>query len=181
MAKDSADCFLDEVVFPTVDEFMRAVRDHRRAKLACIVVSSLADYMYEARASLRAGHLRVGDFRNSLATQSRSFGLVRDICDATKHVRLKRSTARMSDISWVRQSETLLATENGHVLTDDDNVPIASWIGVAAVMPDGSQERVDEHVMEALSFLMNAMGRHHRRCDETGPAPAHTELPEGQC
>jgi hypothetical protein len=158
MSPDEADRFLDDVVRPTVDEFLydnRNIRDLRRAKLACIVVASLVDYIIEERQELRDGCGKVEALRHKLADRCLSYKWVWNICDATKHMRLRRGF----DISQIQQSATLLATEDGRVIAKEDRTPIAAWSGVAVLLPNGDEERVDHHVKKALEYLIAMMGR----------------------
>jgi hypothetical protein len=158
MSPDEADRFLDDVVRPTVDEFLhddRNIRDLRGAKLACIVVASLVDYIFEERQELREGCGKVEALRRKLADRCLSYKSVRDICDATKHMRLERGF----NISQVQQSAALLKTEDGRVIAKEDGTPIAAESGVAVLLPNGAKERVDHHVKKALEYLITMMGR----------------------
>jgi hypothetical protein len=159
MPGDEADLCLDEFVQPTVDEFLpeRSKGDVRRAKLACIVVASLVDYIHVARPSLRQGLDDVRKYRAHLASQCRAYALVRDICDATKHMRLSRS-AEFKDIATMQSDFSVLTTEDGRAITTEDGTPIAveNWV---EVQTDSGKERVDLLVVEALEFLTKLIGR----------------------
>ena len=156
---DRADWFLDEVVIPTVAEFMSDGTDVRRGMLASLTVSHLAEYIYDARPELRGDARRTPNFLNCLAKRCASYGFVRDVADATKHSRLGRPSAVLRDVSDVREGEDLLLTEDGRILAAEDGQSLASWIGVEASLPDGGRMRLDELLTEALSFLKTLMGR----------------------
>jgi hypothetical protein len=152
--RDEADLCLDEFVQPTVNEFLadeRSKGDLRRPKLACIVVAGLVDYIHVARPSLRQG-LDTRKYRDHLALQCRPYALMRDICDATKHMRLGRSNAKFRAIATMRSDFSMLTTENGRAITTEDGTPIAveSWV---AVQTDNGKERVDRLVVKARILL----------------------------
>lgn len=161
MSPDEADRFLDDVVRPTVDEFLhddRNIRDLRRAKLACIVVASLVDYIFVERQELREGCRKVEYLRPKLADRCLGYKRVWDICDATKHMRLKRGSREINDISQIQSSAPLLATEAGRVLAAEDGTSLTAEPCVVVVLPNGDEERVDHHVKKALEYLIAMMG-----------------------
>ena len=94
-----------------------------------------------------------------MAEQCASYGLVRDVADATKHSRLDRSSAVVKNVSDVRKGEVRLLAEDGRILAAEDGQWLASWIGVEVLLPDGGRKRLDELLTEALSFLKTLMGR----------------------
>ncbi len=158
MSGNGIDSFLNDIVHPTVEEFLRESSSVRRAMLACLTVSSLPDHIHHWCPELRAGRA-IRQFREHLARHSRSFALVRDVADATKHVRLTRPSASVDDIAHIREGETLLTTADGKFLTTEEGVRLAAWVGVAVLLPDGTEERLDGLVVGALSFLTTFIGR----------------------
>ncbi len=115
----SPDWFLDEIVQPTLDDYLLHRDCIRRGMLAALAVSSLADHiavaesersgllsLYSPGAPLPKGQRKkvfaeLGDFRGGLAGRCGDFALVRDVADATKHARLDRDDARIKDTSGV--------------------------------------------------------------------------------
>ena len=72
--------YFDTVVKPTVEEFLKQQNDLRRARLACIVLYHTLDYIkYVPKIDIR------------YITNDTDFIYVRDVCNATKHFKLKRN------------------------------------------------------------------------------------------
>jgi hypothetical protein len=91
---DDAVLFYLQVVEPTVSEFLEEPGDFRKAALACLTLSAMADHFFHARTPM-PGFLTVGAFRGSLRYDSKadkkpgevsSLGFVLDIANAVKHV-----------------------------------------------------------------------------------------------
>ncbi len=143
----SPEWFLTEIVQPTVEEFLRSSDPNRvrRAMLAALVVSSLADHIGVAQ---RAKSLR--EFRDKLAEECTAFALVRDVGDAAKHVRLDRGDVKLMHGPGIQPRVWI---QLGSEVT----------LAVAAVVPqDGSQVatlHLDELLQDALAFLRTKMAQ----------------------
>ena len=141
----SPEWFLAEIVQPTVDEFLRSPDPDRvrRAMLAALTVSSLADHIGVAQRSRSPR-----EFRDELAEECPAFALVRDVADATKHVRLDGGDARLTHASGVQPEAR--ARLGGEVTPR------------VAVPQDGGQvavPRLDELLQDALAFLRTKMAQ----------------------
>lgn len=163
-APDAADGFMDDVVVPTVKEFLEELGSVRRGMLAALTVSSLADYLFHARPGMRGGAVKVGALRESWAKQCPGFGLVRDVADAAKHVQLDRSSAKLKDVSGVQRTDVILLDGDGAVLLfpigdEPDPAPLIIDAEVTAVLPDGSRHLLSDCLKEAVLFLQARMGR----------------------
>jgi hypothetical protein len=119
-------------------------------------VASLVDYIFEER--LREGCGKVEDLRRKLAERCIGYKRVWNICDATKHMRLKRGSREIKNISQIQSSAPLLATEAGVVLAAEDGTSLTAEPCVVVVLPNGDEERVDHHVKKALEYLIAMMG-----------------------
>ena len=74
--------YVSEIVIPTVDEFLAATGDLRRAILACVVTHHVRDYLAEAGiCSKTEVDLRIK------ALCAFSFDVVEGVCNGSKHVR----------------------------------------------------------------------------------------------
>jgi hypothetical protein len=69
--------YVDEIVIPTVREFRDNPRSRRHAYLACIVTFHVKDHLKNAGEKRIEKTMRAGG--------SKSFDLVRSICNGTKH------------------------------------------------------------------------------------------------
>jgi hypothetical protein len=75
--------YVSEIVLPTVDEFLAATGDLRRAILACGVTYHVRDYLAEAGACSRTEV----DRRIKALCGAFSFDVVEGVCNGSKHVR----------------------------------------------------------------------------------------------
>jgi hypothetical protein len=74
--------YVSEIVLPTVDEYLAATGDLRRAILACVVTYHVRDYLAEAGICSRS------EFdRRIRALCAFSFDVVEGVCNGSKHVR----------------------------------------------------------------------------------------------
>jgi hypothetical protein len=94
IARNRAHDFFDTHVLPTVNEWRNAPLDLRLAMQAAAALNQMADhYWYGYSSENRAqvfNQTAVGDFRRELAARSPNFGLIRDVAEAHKHVKLNR-------------------------------------------------------------------------------------------
>jgi hypothetical protein len=88
---DRAVWFYQEVVEPTVAEFLGKRDDIRLGCLACIALSSMVEHYFHARRQ-EFGSQNAQDFRRTLAAYS-AFEIVFDVANATKHVVPARNRA----------------------------------------------------------------------------------------
>lgn len=102
-----ANKFFEEIVKPTVDEYLTQRQDIRRGRLAAIVLNHLVDYW----------HVDTGESKNTIHAALRadtlipnhpgySFaGIVRDLADASKHAKLTRKNPppQLTDAGQVQQ------------------------------------------------------------------------------
>lgn len=168
---DAVDEFMDEIVAPTVKEFFSELDNIRRAKLACITVSSLGDYFVHERLNLcslavqteKDERQRVTKHLKDWSNQCSDFGLVRDIGDATKHMKLTRETAKITRASSVQQDNVFLVLPDGSVLVlpdeDGGHSPLVLPTEVWATDEGGKQYPVLGLVEKAVLFLQERMGR----------------------
>jgi hypothetical protein len=73
--------YVSEIVLPTVDEYLAATGDLRRAILACIVTHHVRDYLAEAGISKSEVDRRIR------ALCAFSYDVVDGVCNGSKHVR----------------------------------------------------------------------------------------------
>ena len=175
-ASRSPDWFLDEVVQPTVDDFLLHRDCIRRGMLAALAVNSLADHIAVSR-SERFGLLRLhprgaalpkkgrnevreelAAARCDLADRCGDFALVRDVADATKHARLDRDDAQVSDLSGVRHQIEVLVDRGGRPIATRGGSPLAIS-GVVVVLPDGSRHSLAKLLNGAIESLRKEMRR----------------------
>jgi len=92
--------FLDRVVRPTVDDWLRNPLDERLAKQAANELNNLAERVFRhwpAGAPDVYGAVTIGEYRRKLVEHAASdFQLVWDIADAHKHVELHRPSRQVS-------------------------------------------------------------------------------------
>ena len=84
--EDAALKFFNEVVEPTVEEFLFRESDVRRGYLASLALASMSDHYFHARPELVEKYTNVGNFRGKLRKDNFAFGQVMDVANATKHV-----------------------------------------------------------------------------------------------
>jgi hypothetical protein len=74
--------YVSEIVIPTVDEYLAATGDLRRAILACVVTYHVRDYL-AAASGCSMGEVD----RRIRALSAFSFDVVEGVCNGSKHVR----------------------------------------------------------------------------------------------
>lgn len=166
---DATDCFLNEIVAPTVKEFLKRPDDIRLGKVAAIILSSLADYFVHARPSLCSIVVQNAGPRDKMSKHWEEWsklcpeaGLVRDVGDATKHVRLTRPTAKLKEVSGIKTDEVLLADGDSSTLLfsfEDGEFPLSLGVEVVAVLPDGTSHSLVELLRVTWIFFLQEMGR----------------------
>lgn len=86
--------FFDTHVVPSVEEWRKNPTDLRLAMNAAVALNQMADHFWHAYSAAEPhrvfGSKTVGAFRDALATQRPAFGLLRDVAEAHKHVKLNR-------------------------------------------------------------------------------------------
>lgn len=92
---DPALLFLQEMVEPTVLEFLAAPDDKRRGCLACLVLSSMTEHYFHARPALAGAGLAA--FKAAIRKDNQAVGWIADVANATKHVRRhgRQGTSRL--------------------------------------------------------------------------------------
>jgi hypothetical protein len=156
-APDAADEFLSEIVRPTVADFGRDQSDLRHAVLAAITVSSLADYIFEARPALRGASQNVGKFRQALAKANADYGRVRDIGDATKHFRIDRPNAEIKQaLPLLPPVEYFLTEDGSRLLTEDGHRLIVSK-AVVVTFINGTRHEVMALIRGGIAYLEDIM------------------------
>ena len=97
--------FFDNVVKPTVDEYLARPENVRRGRLAAIALNHVVDYWHEdthesltaIRATLRADTPIPGYPDHS------SSDVLRDVADASKHAKLNRADSRLTNADQVKK------------------------------------------------------------------------------
>ena len=84
----SKETFFEQMVRPTVAEFLKEPGDIRRGLLASILLNQMADY-WAVEAQVKANGVR-----RQLAAQCPEIALIWDIADASKHARLTQGLPR---------------------------------------------------------------------------------------
>jgi hypothetical protein len=96
--------YVSEIVIPTVDEYLAATGDLRRAILACVVTYHVRDYLAEAGICSRT---EVD--RRIKALCAFSFDVVEGVCNGSKHVR----NTKRGDFKFTPG--------------DEKSIPVAAW------------------------------------------------------
>jgi len=150
--------FLEEVVRLNVVDFRQHFGSLRHAFNAAAGVDALAAHIYEwLRANLPAevdGKLRDDDYRDSLASKSTDYRLVRDIAAAQKHVRLEGKKLRL-----VRSAGQIAAASLGW---GEGHWGAGRWGGVSQVIAnteEGDPRYVELAIDAALEFLEREITR----------------------
>lgn len=95
VSANRAKTFLDTHVLPNVSEWRKSALDLRLAMNAAVSLNQMADYFwhqfFESEPDRVFAKSDVGAFRRELATRHPSFGLIRDVADAHKHLKLNRN------------------------------------------------------------------------------------------
>lgn len=146
--------FLERVVRPNVDEFLKNYSDERRAFNAIASVDALAAHFYVwARHSGHpciAGAAHDSDFRGRLARRDPSFSLLRDVAKAQKHVELTQGKPAVSAADQVKsQPQKWGEMKWGEFRWGASQVVIA--------ITAGEYEYVETIIREALEFLIGEM------------------------
>src|SRR5690242_13188160 len=148
---DMVDRYRTEIMMPTVKEFLEDPGDRRRAFLAAITVSHLADYIFEGRIQLRGSLTEVDKYLKWLTTKCWQWGLVRDIGDASRHCRLtRRTSAVIKDQSFVQPQRSSITTEKGQRLITEGGDYITTEGQMYVRTPDGQEHEVTTLLREAL-------------------------------
>ena len=152
--------FLQEIVEPTVQEFLQDPTNPRRGMLAALAVNSLADHIAVARGLTEVQEQ--SEFRASLAGLHTNYGLVRDVADAAKHKTVGRKSASLIDIARI-SIETRISPDiidpDGHPHRDQGIVLLGDTWVLEAGTPDKwtLPRRLDEIITSALQFLKQQM------------------------
>ena len=154
--------FLQEVVEPTVQEFLQCPANLRRGMLAALVVSSLADHIAVAQGITTRSKLKT--FRENLALKNRDFALVQDVADATKHKSLTRTCPppamrHIARISLETRINPDIIGPDGHPHRDQGIALLSDTWVLEAGTPDNWKlpRRLDEIIASALQFLKQQM------------------------
>jgi hypothetical protein len=79
--------FFTSTVKPTAGEFLSAIRDVRRGRLAAIVLYHMADYWFIEN---QTTYETLTSLHEALIKQCPDFLIIRDVADASKHAQLKQ-------------------------------------------------------------------------------------------
>ena len=176
---DRARWFLEVIVRPTVAECAANQADVRRGFLAAIVVSHLADYLFEAatgpweegpdrwkdekerKRALDGRRKALDRFRRDLAQENPNFLIVSDVANAAKHVSLAPHQGRVFGISPPSVDAVQAKTQEvwglGHGSRARGTVPDADgkvrYRHVVVRHRDGSDWFLHGVVQEAMWFL----------------------------
>lgn len=172
---DVVDWFMDDIIVPTVKEFLAEPANIRRGVLAAITVSSLADYFLHYRLSscsltVQDKHRKdpksaPNELRNEWAGECPKFSLIWDVAEATKHVALTRKNPKkpdLSHISDVQQSNVVLVDGDGATILfagEEGDFALTLGTEVVASPPNKTQESIVDLLEETLPFLQEKMGR----------------------
>lgn len=165
---DAVDEFMDDIVIPTVKDYLGELDNIRRGKLAAIAFASLGDYFVHFRPNLCGTAVQSAKRREKVNThldewsqQCRSFGLVRDIADATKHVRLNRATASLRDVAGVQKNLMIYMKDGKMIRASAEGEPLKVYAtySIIALLPDGTQHPLLELFEKAVPFVQTQMGR----------------------
>lgn len=88
--------YFEEIVVPTVDEFMMDKSNKRRGVIAAMTLAAMVDHFFQARPEVKAEYKRVQHFLNSIWNKDKNgppgpgknftISLLHDVANATKHV-----------------------------------------------------------------------------------------------
>ncbi len=97
--------FFDNVVKPTVDEYLARPEDIRRGRLAAIVLNHMVDYWcVDTLEKKEATHAAL---RTDTPIPNHpgywSVGIIRDLADASKHANLERKSRTLTNAEQVEQ------------------------------------------------------------------------------
>jgi hypothetical protein len=100
--------FFTSIVKPTVDDFLHAGEDVRRGYLAAIVLYHVFDYW-----TLRKSEDDKKLIRDDLMKRHPDFAIIRDVCDASKHATLTRSSKQLSSSEQIARPPGLFEAPFG--------------------------------------------------------------------
>jgi hypothetical protein len=136
--------YMTEVVLPTVDEYLLARADLRRAILACIVVWHVRDYLKQALG------LGLGDVNTKMKTLCEfSFDVIEGIANGSKHFRNSRGDFLFTP------------GEEKHVPAAAFDVPGAGWDQGRWDVPGLEVEHQGQHAFidSCLCAVVGSLGR----------------------
>jgi hypothetical protein len=100
--------FFTSIVKPTVGEFLHAEEDIRRGYLATIVLYHVFDYW-----TLGKSEDSKRSIRDDLMKKYPDFAIIRDVCDASKHATLTRSSSQLSSSEQIARPPRLFEAPFG--------------------------------------------------------------------
>lgn len=165
---DAVDEFMDDIVAPTIKEYMEDMGSVRRGKLAAIVLTSLGDYFVHFRFRFCNVAVQNAKRREKVSThlddwsaRCRDFGLVRDIADATKHVRLNRETASLKDVTGIQRNPMIYIKGNKMFRASAEGEPLKVYgkYSIVVTLPDGTRHLLPDLFGKAVPFVQAQMGR----------------------
>ena len=89
----AADFFVTYVE-PSIRDYIKQETELHRAMAVATTLAHMADYFFDdfsGDSSKVLGATSLKDFRTALCKHSKDFALLRDVCDAHKHLRLDRA------------------------------------------------------------------------------------------
>jgi hypothetical protein len=99
MADDDALAFFQEMVEPTVAEFLVRPDDRRSGCLACLSLASMSDHYFHSRPESVEGAQDADAFRRAVSAKNWAVGQVIGVANATKHVRRRPGRVGYQDVS----------------------------------------------------------------------------------
>ena len=84
LPEDDALLFFNEVVEPTVKEFMADRANKRLGCLACLALASMTEHYFHARLDHAYG--KKNEFKGAIRKENRAVGWIADAANATRHV-----------------------------------------------------------------------------------------------
>jgi hypothetical protein len=98
-APDDAVAFFQEIVEPTVAEFLEMPADRRLGCLACLCLASMADHYFHALPESCVGSANADIFRQKVANANWAVGQVIGVANATKHFQRRPGRVGYKDVS----------------------------------------------------------------------------------
>lgn len=99
VTQTEAHIFFRDHVIPSIQDWQSDETAIHKAMLVATNLSHMADYFwkcYENDASKVFGKTSLKDFRDQLEITTPDYALIRDVCDAHKHLELNRATKRIT-------------------------------------------------------------------------------------
>ncbi|WP_342167026.1 hypothetical protein [Methylobacterium sp. SD21] len=135
--------YVDEIVVPTIVEFLHEPASRRRAYLACIVTNHVRDHLFTA------GKRNVDDVMRANAYPH--FAVVKAVCNGIKHVKRDRSSPIKFGVGEdVDPREVALSDENGNVLTDENGDTLTIFNRGRGVENDDSHFILTDAVTQSI-------------------------------